>query len=151
MKRIILFVVLLALVAGGAFVGYTRFHKAPDAEAAETAKAEEPKAADPVFVQMHPFVLPVIGDRGPEQVVQMIVTLEVPDNSKAALVKTYLPRLNDAYMQALYGALDRKTVTNGSLIDVNLVKEKLFLATTRVMGDKVVDNVLVQAVSQRRL
>lgn len=106
----------------------------------------------PLYVEISPFVIPVLGPNGPEEMVSLIVTLELaPGQDRTLYVKQRLPKLNDAYVQTLYGALDRKTVKRGGLVDVGLVKAKLVKATEKVLGPDYVTDVLVQAVAQRKV
>lgn len=119
---------------------------------AESAEKPSVDANAPIYVEIAPFIVPVLGASGPEELVSMIITLELaPGEDREAYVKQRLPRLNDAYVQTLYGALDRRTVKRGGLVDVTLVKEKLIKATDRVLGEGYVKDVLVQAVAQRRV
>ena len=103
------------------------------------------------YVHMMPMVLPVIGDNGPEQLVTLMITLEIDNPDNAKLIKDRMPRLTDAYMQKLYGALDRRMVTRGSLLDVELVKKQLDAPTIAVLGPGIVTGILVQSIAQRRL
>ena len=105
----------------------------------------------PIYVNIAPFVLPVLGDNGPEQLITLVITLEVDSKDKAELIKDRLPRLNDAYLQTLYGAIDKKMITKGQLVDLSLVKVRLQSPTQRVLGLGVVNDILVQAVSQRKI
>lgn len=106
----------------------------------------------PLYVEISPFVIPVLGPNGPEEMVSLIVTLELAKGEdRETYVRQRLPRLNDAFVQTLYGAFDRRTVSKGGLIDVALVKAKLMKATERVLGPDYVADVLVQAVAQRKV
>lgn len=139
MMRMGLLTLLLFLLAVPAF-----------ASGGEDKPPVDPNA--PVYVEIAPFIIPVLGASGPEELVSMIITLELAaGEDREAYVRQRLPRLNDAYVQTLYGALDRRTVKRSGLVDVALVKEKLMKATERVLGEGYVKDVLVQAVAQRRL
>lgn len=116
-----------------------------------TAPEGKTDSGGPFYVNIAPFVLPVIDDNGPNQLISLVITLEMVDGKGTELVKQRLPRLNDAYLQTLYGALDQKLVDRGQLVDVGLVKKRLQAPTQRVLGDGVVKDILVQAVSQRKL
>lgn len=105
----------------------------------------------PHYVKVMPMMLPVIGDDGPEQLVTLIITLEVDKQDDVDLVKKNMPRLTDAYMQKLYGALDKRMVTRGTLIDVELVKKRLDAPTKKILGPDVVKDILVQSIAQRHL
>lgn len=143
-----IFAILLLLAAPA----FAEEHKSSDG--GEGEKPAEPGADPnaPLYVEISPFVIPVLGPNGPEEMVSLIVTLELaPGVDRAIYVKQRLPKLNDAYVQSLYGALDRKTVKRGGLVDVSLVKAKLQKATDRILGPGYVQDVLVQAVAQRKV
>ena len=93
----------------------------------------------------------MIGEKGPEQLISLVITLEVADGKAATIIKQRLPRLNDAYLQTLYGALDQKLVNKGQLVDIGLVKQRLRAPTERILGPDVAKDILVQAVAQRKL
>lgn len=131
--------------------------KPPKAE-----KTEEPKKGEdgkplfstpgPRYVPLTPMILPILGDNGPEQLVTIIISLEVDSDDQAKEIKEKLPRLTDAYLQKLYGALDTHMLMQGSsLIDVTLIKQKLRAPTDNVLGQGFVKDILVQSVAQRRL
>lgn len=150
-KRLILSVFAMSLLL--AVPAYAE-SKPKGGEGGGEEKAAEPGADPnaPLYVEISPFVIPVLGPNGPEEMVSLIVTLELaPGIDRAAYVKQRLPKLNDAYVQSLYGALDRKTVKRGGLVDVGLVKAKLQKATDRILGPGYVNDVLVQAVAQRKV
>jgi len=126
------------------------------ARAAEEEKkpditAGKAESVGPTYVQIAPFVVPVIGSDGPEEMVSLMITLEVGSQEKADFVRQRLPKLNDAYMQTLYGALDRGTIKRNGLINVTLLKDKLVKATSNVLGQGYADDVLVQALAERKL
>lgn len=120
-------------------------------EAPAEGEAAAPAPQGPNYVAMQPFILPVIGDKGPEQLVTLMISLEVENQEAADSVKSKLPRLNDAYLETLYGALDTRSINRGSLVDITRIKQRLQAPTERVLGKDAVKNILVQAVAQRRL
>ncbi len=150
-KAILVLVLGIALLGGAGYGGwtlYTTYYAPPEGE---EAKAEEPPPKVPTsFVRLAPLVVPVIGPRKVEQFVTIVVTLEVIAE-KAPMVSARQPKVVDAFLTTLYGALDDKSVMNGNLVNIPAVKEKLTAAVTRVVGDGVVQTVLVQVVTQRNL
>ena len=59
------------------------------------------------------------------------------------------PRLKDAYIQELYGVLNRHVALQGGVIKVDMIKKHLHDISHKVMGDGVVNGVLLQVVQQR--
>ncbi len=105
----------------------------------------------PIFVEMKPMLIPIIGENGTEEVISLLVSLEVPDQDTADKIKGVLPRLNDAFFKALYGAFQRGSIKKGDLVDIPFLKQLLRDTSIRVLGADTVDNVLVQALAQRRI
>jgi len=118
---------------------------APIAEAKDKAEGE-PSVH---FVELSPLILPVINSRGVTQMVSLVVALEVDSQEKADKVTHYSPRLTDAYLSDLYGALSNKTV-EGGMIPIDFVKKRLNSASTKVLGEAIISDVLVQVLQSRR-
>lgn len=103
------------------------------------------------YMEMKPMVLPVITDKGVTQQISLVVSLEVPYGKKAE-VENYEPRLTDAYLQDLYGALGAgKAMVTNNVIDVQAVKARLTNVTRKVLKDDQVHDVLLQVLQQRRM
>ena len=81
--------------------------------------------------------------------VSLVVAIEVDSQEKADKVTHYSPRLTDAYLSDLYGVLSRKAMENG-VIPIDFVKKRLNMASSKVLGDAVVSDVLVQVLQSRR-
>jgi flagellar FliL protein len=103
------------------------------------------------YYELAPLVLPIITETGVTQQVSLVVSLELPFGKKSE-VEPYEPRLADAYLQELYGALGAgEAMMHGNIVDVQAVKSRLGEITTRVLGPDKVNSVLLQVVQQRRL
>lgn len=103
------------------------------------------------YMELKPLVLPVITEHGVTQQVSLIVSLEVPFGKKAE-VEIYEPRLADAYLQDLYGALGAgRAMTANNMIDVQAVKDRLTKVTYKVLKEEQVHDVLLQVLQQRRM
>lgn len=117
-----------------------------------TAKAEE-KTEDsgPTvhFVELAPLILPVINNYGVTQMVSLVVAVEVDSQEKADKVTKYSPRLTDAYLSELYGTFSQKS-PEGGVLPINFVKKRLNATSTKVLGEHVVSDVLVQVLQSRR-
>ena len=152
MKKLMLIAVVLVLLMGAGGAAYYFFMHG-DAQATEVAEPESEAEApvDPVFVEFNPILLPVLGDDRVEQFVNIVVTLEVADDDAAQRVIATAPRLNDAYLQALYGNLHSRTVAANGVLDLSVIKRSLVEVSGEVLGEGVVLDALVQLVSQRIL
>lgn len=152
MKAIILLLFGLLLLGGAAFGGWTLYNKymvPPTAE--ELAKREAEKPPPPVaYIRMNPIVVPVIGKDKVEQFVTLVTTVEV-DAAKLPQAQGHQTQLVDAFITTLYAGVDDKSVMNGPLINIPVVKEKLGAAAAKILGPGVVQGVLIQVVTQRNL
>jgi hypothetical protein len=126
----------------------------PYAYAEEGGEKEkvDPNAPHPDFeyLQLDPLNLPIITTNGLTQQVSLLVSLEV-DFGKKDDIGVYKPRLADAYIQDLYGALGSGfALMQGNIVDVRQIKQRLTSVTDKVLGpDHKVHDVLLQVVQQR--
>lgn len=114
---------------------------------AASDKKEDSNAKE--FVKLAPLLLPIIDDDGVQQVVSMVVAIEVDGVFNADKVKAMRPKLTDAYIQEMYGALNKHAAFKGGIIQVVMIKDKLNKITHEVMGDDIDTEVLLQVVQQR--
>ena len=164
MKLAVIALVAVLLLGGGAAGAY--FYFAAPAEAAggpmdEAAKAEHEAKAEAAkegaeapkeeFVQLNALILPVIGENGVTQTVSLVISLEVPDAATAEEVKRIAPRLQDAFIQDLYGVLNRKNSMQNGVLQVAPLKARLNKISVKVLGKEKVNDVLLQVVQQRRI
>lgn len=163
MKKIILIVVAMLLLGGGGFAAFTFLggksaeasvdpkQATKDKSASETAASKKEADAKVTFVKMDPLTLPVVNKNGVVQIVNISITLEVEDPEKAKEIEKFTPRLKDAYIQDMYGALSSATaLTESGVVEVNTVKKRLNAITQKVLGNDSVRDVLLQAVQQRK-
>ena len=149
-RTAVLFLLLISSVAMAAG-GEKKQATHPAGEGAPKASESGGLGGSKVYVSIGPIILPVITDDGPQQIVTMIVSLQVNDTNDSDKVRQQLPRLIDSYMRALYGKLDSNSMRNGVVLDVDFVKRKVTKATEEIMGKGVVEDVLIQAISQRQV
>lgn len=151
-KAIIVLVLGIVLLGGAGFGGWTLYQKYMVPHEGEEPKKPEPPPPPPptAYIRMAPIAVPVIGPKRVEQFVSVVVTVEVVAD-KLPMMQARQPMLVDGFLTALYGALDDKSVMTGNLVNLAAVKEKLMEVATRVGGPGVVQNVLIQVVTQRGL
>ncbi len=158
MKMAMIALIAVLLLGGGAAGAYFYFDKPAEASGGpvdEVKKAEhEAKEAEAAkvqeFVGLDVIVLPIIDESGVTQTVTLVVTLEVPDAAAAEEAKRFSPRLKDAFIQDMYGALNRKNIMNKGVLQVGLVKERMNRISKKVLGPEKVNDVLLQVVQQHR-
>lgn len=150
MKILILLLVALLFGGGGFGAGWFLFaNKGAHEEKAEAPPEPPPPAGPPVFVNIGPLTVPVLGAERIDQFVTLMVALEVADASVADRVREQAPRLTDAFLTGVYGAIASGKAMQSGMVDVPQVKAKLNEATAKVMGKGVVRDVLIQVVNQR--
>jgi flagellar FliL protein len=148
--RILVLLLVAILFGGGGFgAGWYLFaNKEHHEEKVEEPKPPEP-SGPPVFVNIGPLTVPVLGAERIDQFVTLMVALEVADMAIADTVRSNAPRLTDAFLTTAYGAIASGKAMQGGLLDVPQIKAKLNDATAKVMGKGVVRDVLIQIVNQR--
>lgn len=157
MKMVIMIVAAIAILGGGGAGAYLFFMQPAEAAAPEVeehkkeAKKKDEKGygSEPVYVELKPLIFPLIDPNGASQVISVVVALEVSDDKAAEKVEKYKPRLKDAYLQDMYGALNRYAAMKGGQLRLNVIKKRLNMASKRVLGDDVINDVLLQVVNQR--
>lgn len=163
MKMAVIALVAVLLLGGGAAGAYFYFAKPAEASAgplneakkaeheAKVEKAKEGEEAPKAqFVALDALILPIIDDSGVTQTVTMLVSLEVTDEATAKEVTNLTPRVKDAFIQDMYGSLNRKNAMNASgLVDVASIKARLNKVALKVLGPDKVKDVLLQVVTQR--
>lgn len=163
MKKIILIFVALLLLGGGGYAAFMFLggksaeasidptQATKDAEEAEKNKSKEEIDATVSFYKMDALTLPVVSKDGIVQIINISVTLEVVDPEEAKTVEKFAPRLKDAYIQDMYGALGSKVaMSKNGVIEVEVVKKRLLAVTEKILGNKSVRDVLLQSVQQRK-
>jgi flagellar FliL protein len=147
----ILVLLLVALIFGGGGFGAGWFLFANQGEKHEE-KVEAPPPAPsgpPVFVNVGPLTVPVLGAERIDQFVTLMVALELTDLTSAENVRAQAPRLTDAFLTTVYGAIASGKAMTGGVLDVAQVKLKLNDACVKVLGKGMVRDVLIQIVNQR--
>lgn len=156
MKMAILALVAIVLLGGGAGGAYFYFNQKAEASVGETGEHAEAKDAKkkenyaPLsFVEMDPLVLPIVDANGISQIVSFVIVLQVHDEEQKAEVTAQMFRIKDAYIQDMYGVLNKNVAMKDGVIQVDVIKKKLTSASERVLGENVVQDVLLQVVQQR--
>lgn len=162
---IVIIIVLLSFCAGGAGA-YFYFEKSAVASTGDTAKetvheeevAKQDElgdghgaAAKNVYFKLDPLVLPVVNRHGVSQTVSMVVMVEVDSERSREVVKSNAPRLTDAYIQDMYGILNKHAALNGGVIHVSFLKKRLRNVTDKILGEDKYLDILIQVIEQRPL
>ncbi len=159
MSKILIAVVALLFLAGGGAGAYFYFSQsaeasvpgdgAHEAKAGKHAKGDDNTANVSQFVELSPLILPIVDGSGVNQIISLVVALEVQGEDTAEMVESRMPKLQDAFIQDMYGVLSRQAALKGGIIQVNYIKERLNRIANEVLGAGSVDDVLLQVVQQR--
>ncbi|MAH06131.1 MAG: flagellar basal body-associated FliL family protein [Pseudomonadota bacterium] len=159
MKKVLIGVVGILLLGGGAGGGYLFLKKPAEASLTEEGAAKEAKHAKKKkghgdeaieFVQLDPLILPIVDRNGLSQVVSIVVALEVDSKEDAEKVKMLQPKIKDAFISEMYGVIHNPAgLQEGNIVKVRILKERLGKIGRKVLGDDVVNDVLLQVVQQR--
>ena len=161
MRMIIIAVVALLVLGGGGAGAYYYFQQPAEASSGEEpaeVKGDKDKGEKHAkkgghdtsqFVELDPLILPIIDNDGVTQTVSLVIALEVADEASAQTVEHQSPRLKDAYIQDMYGMLNQHAAMKGGVIQVSEIKSRLNKISTDVLGDDVIQDVLLQVVQQR--
>jgi hypothetical protein len=117
---------------------------------AEEAAEGDVKDAKPSFeyYQIAPIIVPVITDKGLTRQVSMVVMIEIP-SGKMEEIQKFKPRLLDAYIRDLYGAMGAGQVfMRAEMVDAEALRSRLMKVTERVVGNELAKDVLLQSVTQ---
>jgi hypothetical protein len=121
------------------------------AETAVTAKAPDPREANPEkpgqysderYLTLAPLLLSIVHHNDVQKLVTLVVTLELADRSQRVEVERLMPRLRDAYLTDLtklfsLGLYDTRNIR------LTVIKQRLRIASERVLGPGVVRDVLI--------
>jgi flagellar basal body-associated protein FliL len=149
MKRILCgFLALILMVGVG--LGSLQFISKPAHASDSKEKSEgEHGAAEVSFYEMKPLVLPIVDANGVSQIISLVVSLEATTPEARAEIEKYSPRLLDAFIQDMYGALSRQAAMEGGLVQVGYIKSRLNRVSGEVLGKDKVKDVLLQVLQQR--
>lgn len=153
----LLFIAVALLLLGGIGGGAYIFMKKPAVAAtAQDEKHEESNksaghSSSNFYVELDPLMLPIIDGNGLSQTINMVVVVEVSSERKANKVKNMEPRIKDAYIQKMYGMLSHRSAVKSGVIQIAAIKEALRDITIAIMGDDIVEDVLLQVLEQRRM
>ncbi len=103
------------------------------------------------YIDMQSVTLPIITEKGLTQQLSVAMTLEVPYEQKRDF-EAFQPRLIDAYIQDLYGALGSGFgLTKNGVADIAAIKQRVVRVTNDVLAPANLKphDVLLQVVQQQ--
>jgi flagellar FliL protein len=147
------------MLGGGGFAGYMYFNKPAEAAAEGDQKkdshGEDASKSEGILdfsevVELTPLVLPIVDDSGVHQVINVAISLEVNGGGNVRKVHKLMPRITNAFLQDMYGVLNRHAALRGGALKVDMLKQRLQNISNKIVGDeKTINKVLLTVVEQR--
>lgn len=157
MKSLV-FAAMALIILGGCGAGaYYYFGKPAEASVSHNESVSDLRDAHKddhenlQFVELDPLFLPVVDDSGASQMISLIIAIEVSDSKYAEEIEKIAPRLKDAFIQDLYGAMNSGNVLKDGIIQVPAIKGRLSKVSNRILGSQNHHEVLIQVIQQRPL
>lgn len=145
MKKVILLVLVLFMLIGGAVGAMVVFGIGPFKPADQVAKIPEPPK--PVFIDMESISIPVfLTDKAPKQL-YMTLRFEV-DMDKRETLQEKMPRVRDLILRDLHAFMPDH-MRNRKSADLVVVKQRMMAATEKVVGPGIARNILISEVFER--
>lgn len=149
MKKILILVGIVVMLAGATIAAMKAMGYGPFAPEGETAANAEEKEVDPAeaprFVALETMVIPVFQDDRVAAAVSIDVKLRVLGAEREDTVTQLLPKLRSSFLSELHGYVPRLLRTNQGL-NVSLIRKRLQYITEKSIGPNVVDDIVVQSV-----
>jgi hypothetical protein len=123
------------------------------ADASDSGAAKAPpdwinqKASE--YYTMPAFVVPVIKGDDVTRQVTFLVTLETAGSANRQKLLDKRPQLQDGFLRDLYGVIAVRPDTE--VYDATVIKARLRRVGDRVLGEGIIDNILVNVTYDRRV
>jgi flagellar basal body-associated protein FliL len=145
MKKALIILVSL-LILGGAITGSMKsLELGPFApKTAEVIKVVE--ELEPIFIDMEPILIPIFKGNRPVAKIQIQIKLETKSTEKAIKIQRMMPRISDTFVKDLHSFMPR-LLKEKERIDDFILKQRLKLMLDRNFGKGLIDDVLIQSVT----
>jgi hypothetical protein len=100
--------------------------------------------------QLQPFNIPVIHGGRVERIITVTVTLETKGDLNKTKIIAERYHLHDAFLRDIHGVASFRRA-DGRSIDPQVIKTRLLLISDRILGEDIVENVLVHNIFDRRI
>ena len=158
MRIVLIALGALIVLGGGAAGAYFYFMKPAEASAVDKLDDHDDHAAKKddghddkylEYIEMDPLILPIIDQNGVSQTISIVIVLELAGSAAKIKAEGITPRLKDAFIQDMYGTLNKHSATQGGVLRVGYLKKRLNKISEEVLGKDQVNDVLLQVVQQR--
>ena len=146
MKKLVIALVLIVMIAGGTVTALKFLKLGPFAEPENMVEKKAPVIEPPKFVDVPALNIPLFVQDKVAGIVLVQLKLETKNEANQIKVTRILPRLNDAFIRELHSFIPR-LLKKTKRLDVFILKKRLLMVSDRVAGKGVVTNVLIQSVT----
>jgi flagellar basal body-associated protein FliL len=101
------------------------------------------------YYTMPAFVVPVIQGNDVTRQVTFLITLETMGTDNRAKLMSKRPQLQDGFLRDLYGVIALRP--NAEVYDSESIKTRLRRVGDKVLGDGIIDDILVNVTYDRRV
>ncbi|MBF0249056.1 MAG: hypothetical protein HQL35_00350 [Alphaproteobacteria bacterium] len=152
MKKLVIAFAILIFLAGGtvSILKYMELGPFELSEEEKAAKESEQKASmfapKPRYIEMDPIQVPVFQDNDVAGTIMINYKLEVKTIDNEKLVAKNQRRLSDALIKDFSYYIPR-TLRNNKTLDVTLIKHRIQMTANKMLGEDVVTDALIQAMT----
>jgi hypothetical protein len=100
--------------------------------------------------QLQPFNIPVIRDGRVERIFSVTVTLETKGDLNKTKIMAERHHLQDAFLRDMHSVASFRR-SDGQVIDPRVIKTRLMLISDRILGEDIVESILLQGIFDRRV
>ena len=154
MKKIILLIILLAFLAGGAIGGMAMLGIGPFPQWLNLQKSPVAKAAPPppeeskkLYYDVGSYIVPVVKDRQSSREISIDLSIEVLPKD-AERIGAALPKLQNAFTAALFEVIQRHFDPR-SAADKQAIHDRLLIEAAKVFGEGAVTDIIIRAMYER--
>ena len=153
-KLVIIFTVVIMLAGATVSVLKTMelgpFAPAPvaEGEGQENGKpaAKQSMEDPPLFIDVEPLNIPVFHEDRVAATVQIQLKLEAIGEENEEEIIRLMPRISDAFLRDMHAFIPR-LLKKEERINVVIIKKRLQIISERLVGPNLINNILVQSVS----
>ncbi|PCJ59829.1 MAG: hypothetical protein COA65_05105 [Rhodospirillaceae bacterium] len=126
------------------------FMAVPPVWAADAEGLAEADASAIHFIKLGAFVIPEVNGNQVTRHVLLEISLEVTGDEKKAKVEHMLPRVKDAVLRVLHRHMSRRRTPDAAQ-DILKLKRKIRKASNALLGDGMINEVLIENTLERKL
>lgn len=143
MKKMIIGLVVLLALGGGGYFGWLQMNESAPESADERDESSYLSNKEPKYVELDLLTAPFIKGGKFVRYIVLVVILEVANDDEVSEVRAVIPRLRDAYVTDLHTLATMRNPEQ-KMLNLKRIKSRLLASTHKVMGVKIVRQVLVQ-------